>query len=169
MDKFFYPNFSDNWDDKLFREYILKEITTDTILLDIGAGAGILSEMNFRGLVKKVYGIDPDPRVLENKNLDEGTLGTGDSIPFDNGFFDVIICDNVLEHVTNPQRFFRESYRVLKSKGIFLTKTPNRYHYVPIIAMFTPTWLHKFINSLRGRQEEDTFPTVYKVNHYCPK
>jgi len=34
--------------------------------LDLGAGAGIVSQMNFKGIASRVCGIDPDERVLSN-------------------------------------------------------------------------------------------------------
>ena len=35
-----YPSFRDNWDDLLFRKYILEHLHPETTLLDVGAGAG---------------------------------------------------------------------------------------------------------------------------------
>ena len=35
---------------------------------------------------------------------------------------------------------------------------------MPLIARLTPLWFHQFINKIRGRAVEDTFPTLYKVN-----
>ncbi|MEM9944207.1 MAG: hypothetical protein AAF939_21810, partial [Planctomycetota bacterium] len=58
----------------------------------------------------------------------------------------------------------KEIKRVLKDGGVFLAKTPNKYHYMPIIARCTPTGFHKFYNKLRGRDYEDTFPTFYRAN-----
>jgi hypothetical protein len=46
----------------------------------------------------------------------------------------------------------------------FLFKTPNRWHYMPVIAQLTPTRFHKFFNRLRGRAAVDTFPTLYRAN-----
>ena len=38
MDQYLYPDFQDNWDDKIFRKRILKHIMDDSIILDLGAG-----------------------------------------------------------------------------------------------------------------------------------
>lgn len=65
FDEKFYPEYSDNWDDLLFRTSILDHLESDHVLLDIGAGAGIIQAMNFKGLVEKVVGLDPDPRVVD--------------------------------------------------------------------------------------------------------
>ena len=166
MDDVFYPNNKNNWDDKLLREEILKiENKEGLILLDVGAGAGIVKYMNFKGVFKKVIGIDPDERVKENPYLDEGYVGLADNMPFfEDEFFDVVISDNVFEHVDNPDLFFKEIYRVVKPRGVLIAKTPKKYHYMPLIAAYTPTWFHKFYNKLRGREPDDTFPTRYLLN-----
>ena len=59
---------------------------------------------------------------------------------------------------------FREVARVLKPGGSFMAKTPNKWHYMPLIARLTPHGFHQFINRLRGRAAVDTFPTLYRAN-----
>lgn len=164
IDDYFYPNFRNNWDDTLFREMVLESITPDHVILDLGAGAGIVSQMNFRGIVSKVCGVDPDPRIIRNPFLDEGVIGTGESIPYPDNHFDLVIANNVLEHIFEPVPFLREIYRVLKRGGIFLAKTPNRYHYVAILSKITPHSIHELVARLRRRASADTFPTWYRLN-----
>lgn len=164
LDRKAYPGVDNHWDDKRFRAFILKRLHPDHVLLDLGAGAGIIPEMNFRGKVAKVCGVDPDPRVAENPYLDEAQVGVGESIPYPDACFDIIIADNVLEHLVDPVAVFAEIARVLKPGGRFLFKTPNRRHYMPTIARLTPHSFHAFYNRLRGRAGEDTFPTVYQAN-----
>ncbi len=164
MDRVLYPRHSDNWDDQLFREIIASHVRPDATVLDLGAGAGIVPQMNFRGLARRVCGVDPDPRVAENQYLDEAKVGLGDAIPYPEETFDVVFADNVLEHLEHPDRVFDEVFRVLKPGGIFLTKTPNRNHYVPLISRCTPHWFHQWVNTMRGRDSEDTFPTFYRAN-----
>ncbi|WP_417449436.1 class I SAM-dependent methyltransferase [Kordiimonas sp.] len=164
LDNKFYPDFQKNWDDHLFREKVLAVIRPEHDLLDMGAGAGIIDCMNFRGLVRSATGIDLDERVTENPFLDKGFIGDVTQTPFDDGSFDIIICDNVMEHIEKPEAFLDEVARLLKPGGIFLGKTPNKWHYMPLIAANTPLWFHKFYNKLRGRNEEDTFPTHYRLN-----
>jgi SAM-dependent methyltransferase len=164
LDRTFYPGVSDNWDDSALREIVLRRINRSTHLLDLGAGAGIVSQMNFKNLVAQACGVDPDPRVLENPYLHEAKVGSGDSIPYPDGEFDVVVADNVLEHLERPVEVFREINRVLKPGGYCLAKTPNRNHYMPLISRFTPLGFHRFYNRLRGRATEDTFPTLYRAN-----
>lgn len=164
LDRRFYPRTQDSWDDKAFREYILGHLSPDMTVLDLGAGAGMVAEMNFRGKVKRMCGLDPDPRVIDNPYLDEAREGFGEKIPWPEASFDLVFADNVLEHLASPERVFAEIARVLKPGGSFLFKTPNRRHYMPLIARFTPLAFHRFVNRLRGRPSEDTFPTHYRAN-----
>lgn len=164
LDRRYYPDSSNNWDDELFRNEILNHVSGSSVVLDVGAGAGIVEQMNFRGLTAKVCGIDLDPRVLENSYLDDARVTGGESIPYDDGTFDVVFSDNVLEHLSEPEQVFAEVARVLRPGGVFLFKTPNKLHYMPIIARLTPHRFHGFINRLRGRQVVDTFPTLYRAN-----
>lgn len=164
LDRRFYPKARDNWDDALFRQEILGYVSAESVLLDLGAGAGIVEQMNFRGVVAKVCGIDLDPRVLQNSFLDESKVTNGANIPYDDETFDVVISDNVLEHLAQPESVFAEISRVLKPDGVFLFKTPNRSHYMPLIARITPHGFHRFVNRLRGRDIVDTFPTRYRAN-----
>lgn len=164
LDHTLYPNDARNWDDSLFRERILAELPAASVILDLGAGAGIVTQMNFRGLGPRVCGIDLDPRVVDNPFLDEGLVSDGASIPYGDEMFDLVFSDNVLEHLEFPETVFAEVSRVLKPGGVFLFKTPNKYHYMPLIASMTPTSFHQLVNKWRGRAEVDIFPTQYRAN-----
>lgn len=164
LDRRFYPTFGDNWDDALFRDRILKYLRPAHTILDLGAGSGLVSQMDFRGKCKAVYGVDPEESVMGNPHLDFACVGTAERIPAQDASFDLIFADNVLEHLAEPQRVFDEIYRTLKPGGVFLGKTPSRFHYVPLLAQVTPLWFHRLANNLRGRNREDTFPTRYKAN-----
>jgi SAM-dependent methyltransferase len=164
LDRGWYPDFHRNWDDQLFRERIVSHLRPDSDLLDLGAGAGIVPQMNFRGMAAHVCGVDLDPRVVTNPALDEGRIASAEGIPYASDRFDIVFSDNVLEHLTEPARVFREVARVLRPGGVFLFKTPNKWHYMPTIARLTPHRLHQYVNRLRGRAETDTFPTRYRAN-----
>lgn len=164
LDQRLYPGVDGHWDDKFFREEVLGVLRPDHHVLDLGAGAGIVAEMNFRGLARRVCGVDPDPRVKMNPYLDEAREGTGEAIPYANEAFDIVVADNVLEHLSDPRRVFREVSRVLRPGGLFLAKTPNALHYMPLIARYTPHRFHELVNRLRGRATVDTFPTRYRAN-----
>lgn len=164
LDQRWYPSVQDNWDDQLLRDWVLARLTPQSEVLDLGAGAGIVTQMNFRDHAARVCGVDLDPRVLGNAYLHEAKVANGADIPYEDGRFDVVFSDNVLEHLEEPVNVFTQVARVLKPGGYFLAKTPNRWHYMPIIARLTPHAFHRFYNRLRGRAGIDTFPTRYRAN-----
>jgi SAM-dependent methyltransferase len=164
LDQRFYPSFQDNWDDVLLRERILRQLVPGMRVLDLGAGAGIVKQMDLRGTGVRVHGVDLDPRVVDNPFLDEAKVGSAEQIPYPEGAFDLVFCDNVLEHLPDPDAAFAEVARVLRPGGAFLFKTPNSMHYMPLVARLTPHRFHRFYNRLRGRASGDTFPTRYRAN-----
>ena len=164
LDRTLYPHQSDHWDDEIFRQRILSHLTPAARVLEVGAGAGRVTQMNFRGKAGRVVGVDPDGAVLDNPHLDEAHVSDGGRLPFPPGSFELVFSDNVFEHVADPEAIFAEVFRVLAPGGVFLMKTPNRWHYVTVIARVTPFWFHRFVNRLRGRDPEHTFPTLYRAN-----
>lgn len=164
MDHRFYPDHGDRWDNTLFRAAILRYLSPGSRVLDLGAGAGVLPQLNIRGIAQHVTGIDPSPRVLQNPHLDSAYVGAAESLPFEADSFDVVVSANVFEHLTDPTGALREARRVLKPGGILLVKTPNRWHYVALLSRLTPFWFHQMYYRYCGGQEEDVFPTVYRAN-----
>ena len=164
IDSWFYSGFERNWDDHIFRARILEVIGHDSDILDVGAGAGIVEAMNFRGLARRVCGVDLDPRVETNPFLDEGRLTDAGRLPYSDCSFDVVFADNVMEHLDEPAVVLAEISRVLRPGGKLLFKTPNRNHYMPLIARITPHRFHEWFNKRRNRETVDTFPTLYLCN-----
>ena len=164
------------WEDKLyptgasrcpvhtFVEQVGHHVRPEMTVLDIGAGAGERSVYDFRGKCHEMVGVDLDPRVVENPLLDRGKVCTATEIPLPDNSVDLAFSIYVCEHVEDPTLFMQEVSRVLKPGGQFLSLAPNRVHYVPLIASLTPTSFHKWVNRKRGRDDDDTFPTFYRLN-----
>ena len=49
LDNFFYSRFQSNWDDEILRQKILSNLKSSDVILDLGAGAGIVAAMDFKG------------------------------------------------------------------------------------------------------------------------
>lgn len=81
--------------------------------LDIGCGqkpyASIFASTEYIGLE-----IDT-PENHTRKQAD--FFYDGHNMPFENFSFDSIVCNEVLEHVFNPDDFLEESHRVLRGGG----------------------------------------------------
>ncbi len=166
MDRKLYPAYGEEWDNKRFRAVLDSVVQSHHAILDYGAGRGAVAALNLRGRARIVCGVDPDEVVLRNPFLDEARLLPlpAGRIPYPDATFDVVFSSNVLEHVSDPLACFCEMYRVLKRGGIFLAKTPGKWHYVPCVARLTPHAFHVWANRRRGREPRDTFPTLYRCN-----
>lgn len=144
-------------------------------VLDVGCGRGAYADdpiplrrqlRILKGKVSKVMGIDVDSAAQDNPFLDEFRLIQEDDWPIENDSVDLIVCDHVLEHIANPDRFFSEAHRTLRESGYLCIRTPNRWSYIVIAATLIPNKYHSKVTSVvqEGRKAEDVFPTVYKCN-----
>ncbi|HSX10604.1 MAG TPA: bifunctional 2-polyprenyl-6-hydroxyphenol methylase/3-demethylubiquinol 3-O-methyltransferase UbiG [Chlamydiales bacterium] len=111
--------------------WIMREIGAEKTVLDIGCGAGILTN----ALAKAghtVHGIDLSPsslRVAKAKDTTQKVsyqVANAYSLPYPNRTFDVVTAMDVLEHVEEPALLIAEASRVLKPNGQFFFHTFNR-------------------------------------------
>jgi SAM-dependent methyltransferase len=160
----YYPRDEYADDNALFFGWIREHLNSDSDVLEIGAGAGLKWPYDFAGVCRSVVGVDTDPRVLANPNLTRAVCGDFLEVELGEDLFDVAFANNVAEHVEAPERFLRTCQRVVRPGGLVFLKTPNRLHYVSLIARLSPHAFHVWVNRLRGRAEEDTFPTYYRMN-----
>ncbi|MFQ5861516.1 MAG: class I SAM-dependent methyltransferase [Candidatus Brocadiales bacterium] len=152
----------------IFYRWLRSYIRSEFVVLNIGAGPTSDNKiLSLRGEVQKVVGVDVDPVVLDNKDMDESFLIENDTLPFSDNIFDMAWTDYVLEHIEKPEVFLNEIYRVLKPGASFFFRTPNKYHYVSLIGWGTPYWFHKLIaNKVTGLSGavHKVYPTYYKLN-----
>ena len=97
---------------------------TDEVL-DLGAGAGELNAYALKGRVRRLVGIDLDPRVCANPLLDAGLRADIYALPFRDASFDVVFAIYVLEHVDRGAALVAEIRRVLKPGGRLIVNTPH--------------------------------------------
>jgi SAM-dependent methyltransferase len=113
--------------------------------LDIGSGLGNLSEM-LSHHYDEVYSLEAVPERIEfqkrrfkNLNVNNVTIVRGNALelPFPDDYFDLVVCNGVLEWVgimntTRPPRevqlsFLREVKRILSDKGCLYIGIENRF------------------------------------------
>lgn len=155
------------WDSSpiVYRRLIAQKVNADTRILDIGCGhTDFLKEVYDR--TPHSYGADPDSDALaKNQTIKHKVVANAERLPFENGFFDVVVLAWVLEHLEDPEKVFREIHRVLKPNGTVIFLTPNTWNYNVWIIRAIPNAFHDFFTRrLYERQENDTFPTRYKIN-----
>ncbi|MHB1319724.1 MAG: class I SAM-dependent methyltransferase [Anaerolineae bacterium] len=98
-------------------------------VLDVGCGLGLYVQ-HFRALGAEAHGVDLDAERVEIALRTNPLVrqGSAESLPYPDGFFDVIFANEVLEHVANDAQAVRESYRVLSPGGHMAFFVPNRLY-----------------------------------------
>ena len=101
-------------------------------VLDVGCAlGGFLDYLNDQGF-KRIAGVDMTQAYVEQarrKNKYRIELGNAESLPFPDHTFDVIVMEQVLEHLFNPVKAFQEAARALKPSGIFCVGVPDASRY----------------------------------------
>jgi methionine biosynthesis protein MetW len=99
-------------------------------LLDIGCGDGFFTILLKDSIgAEEVVGIEiasEGIKALEAKGIKAYKLDIDEDIfPFQDSYFDVVNCSEIIEHLFNPDHMLQEIYRVLKPGGICIITTPN--------------------------------------------
>jgi ubiquinone/menaquinone biosynthesis C-methylase UbiE len=109
---------------------ILSSKRTGKVVLDLGAGNGILSSA-LASCGYRVLALEPENGAITGRQAIKtiqnamGTVfeileGWGENIPLADASVDVVIARQVLHHAQNLQKMCMEVYRVLKFGGFFL-------------------------------------------------
>ena len=104
-------------------------------VIEVGSGAhGLIFYFGSK------TGIGVDPLAVSYRRLFPGwqhsaqtVAACGESLPFADQSFDVVLCDNVVDHAESPQRIAGELARVLATGGL-LYFTVNVHHPVYAVA-----------------------------------
>lgn len=111
---------------------ISKYVTRDSKVLDIGcAMGGFLNYLNAKG-IKNSAGIEPIVKYVDyakqkgNLNI---KIGSVESISFDDKTFNLVVMDQVAEHLVDLKKAFREAKRVLVDGGFLCLGVPDALRY----------------------------------------
>ena len=159
----FYPDDFRGMYDRL-QDAIERHVRPEHLVLDAGCGSGRVFQHRLAGRVRRVIGVDVTDEPRANANIDDALKGDLARLPLRGETFDLIVVSHVAEHLTQPEAVFRELARVLRPGGRLLLLTPNRWHYVALIARLVPHRLHVSFNRWRGVDARDIFPTAYRAN-----
>lgn len=127
----------------------------DQKILEIGCGEGSLLALLSRE--NQVHGVDISSSGVE-KTRQKGIPchladASNERLPFEDSFFDVVICLETIEHVENPHRMIWEIKRALKENGRLLISIPSYKILHPYIypGLFSKDNFTEFLklNSLR--------------------
>lgn len=102
-------------------------------ILDVGCGAGILAEPLAR-MGAEVVGIDPSPEIVAAAKLHAGEMNlaidyrtaSAEELEAAGERFDVVTALEVVEHVTDVDRFVAVCASMVKPGGMMIVSTINR-------------------------------------------
>nr|MDO8081642.1 class I SAM-dependent methyltransferase [Candidatus Freyarchaeota archaeon] len=110
-------------------------------VLDVGCGSGGVS-IAFAKNGAHVVSIDLNKnctkitkiRACEEKVLLDVLNADASNSPFSDEVFDILVCNDVIEHIPDVNKFFSEISRLLKSDGLIFIETPNKLSPYVIIS-----------------------------------
>lgn len=115
----------------VLKDCLKKDFLRKAVCLDVGCSIGATGEI-IGPNVKKFVGIDIDRKAIKIARKDNRfknvkfEIADAMNLKFPNSFFDVIICNQVYEHVPNKKKLFSEIHRLLKDFGICYLGASNK-------------------------------------------
>jgi SAM-dependent methyltransferase len=94
-------------------------------ILDVGSGIGTFVK-RFRDFSPHVYGIDVSISRLAASTMPNLVAAAGEHLPFGDERFDVLVFNEVIEHVADDRQTIRDALRVLRPGGHIVIYAPNR-------------------------------------------
>lgn len=132
----------------------------DLAVLDAGCGSS--SVLDFPTEARRT-GIDVSTRQLErNAVLDERIVGDLQTYRWPAASFDVILCWDVLEHLSDPRGVLDNLVSSLAPGGLLVIGVPNVLSPKGLITKFTPlrahVWFYRHIHGARKAGQDDVGP-----------
>lgn len=120
-------------------------------ILEVGSGSG-RDSVYMAKLGADCYLVDyvEDPlkiakKIAEKENVKITTIKSdARSLPFKNGYFDLVYSQGLIEHFTEPEVLIKEQIKVLKRGGYLLVDVPQKYHIFTLVKhllMFLNKWI----------------------------
>lgn len=108
-------------------------------LLDIGCGTGFIINLA-HDLFQSIDGIDITPAMLAKVDTSRGNIrlhnGAVESLPFEDGWFDMVSSYAFMHHVADHKQILHEVARVLRKGGLFyIDLEPNKLFWHSMVEL----------------------------------
>ena len=99
-------------------------------ILDVGCHTGAFGKSLKTLGIDSVWGIEANPAsaAVASRYLDTVVVGFFDESQVPDSFFDVVVFNDVLEHMSDPATALRIAAKKLKSGGVVVASIPNVRH-----------------------------------------
>jgi|LakMenEpi04Sep11_1017361.scaffolds.fasta_scaffold02368_1 SAM-dependent methyltransferase len=104
---------------------VQNQIDSNMCLVDIGAGASPYYYLFFRKVAEYIaVDLEGGLPLCESRDIRQ-VVGSAERIPLGDSIAHVVLSNQVLEHVDDPDKAVREAYRLLKPCGKFIGSVPH--------------------------------------------
>jgi len=146
-------------------EELCRERSPITVL---EAGCGSITRFDV-GPDATVVGVDVSPKQLtRNERLDERIVGDIQDVDLGTRTFDIIVCWEVLEHVSHPHRALDNLIGRLSRGGLLILAVPNVRSFKGLVTKLTPYRAHVIAYRVlfgerdAGHNDAGPFPTFLR-------
>jgi len=168
------------------KKFIENFPSNPTKILEVGSGSGRYSLYFAKKFPQAtIIATDITPQSVKYISSLINSLGlvncvakesNGESLLFDDSYFDLVFCDVVIQHIVDPKPMILEMKRVLKPGGVIILSVVNTWNfhtlYKLIISLINRPYLYGYEKSYSRRQLRELFSkcglTVIKVDGFYP-
>ena len=151
----------------LFQSLVESLAIQGRLLLDAGCGSGgfdLTMSRNVYSIGVDIDHISVREAVKRSKDLKMHNslflVADIQKLPFQDGVFDVVVSQYVVEHLKNPQNAINESVRVCAKGGKLLVSSPNAHNPLVVVARLFPQVSTKLLQLLKV----EFLPVFYRLN-----
>ena len=158
---------------KIIKNLCKKNNKKDIKILDWGCGRGDLVKfLNDQGYDCYGLEIETNSKIINQLNLDSNNdiynklsfIKDNNITKFNSNYFDIVITNQVIEHMSNKISFIEELKRILKTGGFSYNILPAKYRLIEVhLRMPFVHWFPKNI----FRRYLIVFFNFFKFNHWA--
>lgn len=115
-------------------------------VLEIGCGEGYFRDN--LSIEHEYWGVEPTAEIANRatERLDKVLIGTYEEVAnhIPSGYFDLVICNDVIEHMTDHDRFLQAIKSKMKEGGCLVASIPNVRHILNLFEVLVKKdWEYK--------------------------
>ena len=150
-------------------DLIRARLRPGALIVDLGAGSVDGSRIWADGKDGvRVVACDLEFETLSRNPNPRRLIADAACLPFRDAAVDLIVTDNMFEHLLEPAGVLAECRRVLKRGGVLVFATPHKYSYISVAASITPLrvhyWARRIQEGKRAGRPLEACDTYYRLN-----